>query len=91
VSVQATNGNDRRDRRGDLAGEVALQSAWERIPLSRSLTGTGLDGMWRMYQWLDRASQGQSETRPPTPPPLVPPPRLVRQPMTGDHEPPHRY
>ena len=34
----------------------------------------GLDGLWGMYQWLDRAPKGRNETGP-----LVPPPRRVRQ------------
>ena len=34
----------------------------------------GLDGLWGMYQWLDRAPRGRNETGP-----LVPPPRRVRQ------------
>ena len=33
----------------------------------------GLDGLWGMYQWLDRAPKGRNETG------LVAPPRRVRQ------------
>ena len=47
----------------------------------------GLDGLWGMYQWLDRAPRGRNETmsqgsgRPPRRL-LVPPPRRVRQRVT---------
>ena len=34
----------------------------------------GLDGLWGMYQWLDRAPKGRNETGL-----LVAPPRRVRQ------------
>ena len=34
----------------------------------------GLDGLWGMYQWLDRAPKGRNETGR-----LVAPPRRVRQ------------
>ena len=37
----------------------------------------GLDGLWGMYQWLDRAPRGRNE-----PGVLVPPPRRVRQRVT---------
>ena len=37
----------------------------------------GLDGLWGMYQWLDRAPKGRNEARR-----LVAPPRRVRQRLT---------
>ena len=38
----------------------------------------GLDGLWGMYQWLDRAPKGRNETRH-----LVAPPRRVRQALSA--------
>jgi predicted dithiol-disulfide oxidoreductase (DUF899 family) len=29
-----------------------------------SAYGRGIDGLWAMYQWLDRAPLGRNETRP---------------------------
>jgi predicted dithiol-disulfide oxidoreductase (DUF899 family) len=36
----------------------------------------GLDGLWGMYQWLDRAPKGQRDR------PAVPSPRRVREGLT---------
>ena len=41
----------------------------------------GLDGLWSMYQWLDRAPKGRNEERP-----LVPPPRRVLGHSPGSSE-----
>ena len=38
----------------------------------------GLDGLWGMYQWLDRAIRPQRDRL------LVAPPRLIRQSVTGN-------
>ena len=55
-----------RDRRGHIqareAGHERFRAGGQRVYHTYSSYARGLDGLWGMYQWLDRAPKGRNES-----------------------------
>ena len=76
----ATTGTDWATYTRERPGVSAFALEDGAVYHTYSAYARGLDGLWGMYQWLDRAPRGRNEARGPDDPlELLPPPRRVRQ------------
>jgi predicted dithiol-disulfide oxidoreductase (DUF899 family) len=51
-------------RQSDALARRRQALPWVRIEKAHSTYARGLDGLWGMYQWLDRAPKGRNENGP---------------------------
>ena len=72
--MAATTGTDAATYTRERPGMSAFVLEDGVVYHTYSTYARGLDGLWGMYQWLDRAPKGRNETGH-----LVAPPRRVRQ------------
>jgi predicted dithiol-disulfide oxidoreductase (DUF899 family) len=64
VQFAATCGTDARTYARDKPGLSAFVREEDVVYHTYSTYARGVDGIWGMYQWLDRAPRGRNETAP---------------------------